>query len=136
MKSCHLIIIALSLVIISCSKTQTKNHLTKTWSFSKTPTKNLNNYMGNVEDRTIFDGTETITFKADGKFLVNNVEHGSWSYNKKSSVISIDQIPYKEYSCCGTPQTKMEWKVLKIKKDELSVKHSYYKYPDNQYNLK
>lgn len=92
--------------------------------------------MGHSEDRTVFDGTESITFRNDGKFLVNNIVYGSWSYDKKKSVISIDQVPYQEYSCCGAPQTRMSWEILDLEKNRLIVRHSYYQYYDNQYSFK
>ena len=139
MKTSCLIVIALSFILMGCSKqSKIKRFLTKTWTFSETPRRNSDTYMGNVEDKTIFEGTESITFTEQGDFLVNNMKYGTWSCGEKSSgnTISITQVPYEEYSCCGSGQTYMEWEILELKKNKLVVKHGYYKYPDNQYDFK
>lgn len=135
MKKKYLLVFVLLLIMISCSKHKQKL-LSKSWVFSEIPNKNLNNYQGYTEDRTIFDGSETITFKSNNTFWVNDIEYGTWFYDHNASSITINQTLYQEYTCCGFGQSTMTWEIITLKKDKLVVNHPYYKYFDNPYKLK
>ena len=136
MKNKYILLSILLFILVSCHKEENNSDLLiRSWIFSEKPKKNTNNYQGYIEDRSIFDGSETITFKSDSKFFVNSIEYGSWSYDKNVSSIIITQTPYQEYTCCGIGETIMVWDIQTLTKDELIVNHSYYKYLDNQYKF-
>lgn len=140
MKNVIIIASCFLLVFSSCKKEEEEPDLTKLlqreWSFKETPQKNLNNYQGNVEDRTVFNGNEKILFSENGTFHVDGVEYGEWVFDETDSSITITQTPSEEYSCCGNGQTTMDWEIEILTEDEMIVNHPYYTYIENVYKFK
>ena len=110
--------------------------IARDWRFKEKPQTNLSNFMGHVENRTVFDGSEIISFKSDSSFLVNQIKYGKWILNRTDSLIEITQISNNEYTCCGIGQTTMGWEIKVVTKDEMTVNHRYYRFLENVYKLK
>lgn len=125
----------LAFFTLTCQK-RSERLITGNWVFAVDPPENLNNYQGFTENRSVFDGSETVSFNSDGRFGVNGVTYGSWTYDHKKKEIYIVQDIAGGYSCCGIVQTTMNWEITRLKQKELQVDHPYYKYENNAYSFK
>jgi outer membrane biogenesis lipoprotein LolB len=121
--------------LAGCAKHKEKT-IQNEWIFKSTPQTNINTFQGYQEDRTVFNGTETIEFEDNGAFIVNDTLRGTWVYNSGENRIEINQTLGQEYSCTGYSQTTMWWEIIDLSNDEMTVNHPYYKWTDNKYFLK
>ncbi len=127
-------IIFLCLLVISC-KGRSERLIERDWIFAETPPVNLNSHQGYTQNRSVFNGSETISFKEDGTFLVNDVNYGTWEYDHEKKSISIYSMN-GGYSYTGFGQSQMYFEIIKSTRNKLQVYHRYYKYPNNSYDLK
>lgn len=135
-----LLLFAMSFSFFSCHKSEHRvsKLIDRDWVFAETPPKNIHNQ----EDRTIFDGSETLRFSKDQAFFVNDKHYGTWEYDRKTETILITQAASEPYSCCsGSPgcvggQSSMSWEIVDLSRDVWEVKHPYYVFTETRYHFK
>lgn len=140
MKIAQVLILSLMLtVFLGCKKDEDSNsvidQIIGEWTFAEKPTQNLNYFQGNIEDRTIFQGSELLTFSANGNFYIDLINYGHWELDSSKSIIFIELTYNNGYPPDGFPVNFMTFEIIKLTKSTMEVYHRYYKYYDNKYKL-
>jgi hypothetical protein len=143
MRNLSLLLICLILsTFYSCEKDKNKNEKTKVdqiiglWTFAEKPVQNLNNYEGNLEDRTVFKGSEELTFKGNGDFIIDSINYGTWILDSIQTSILI-HLTYKNgYPPDGFTLNYMVFEIINLNDSIMEVYHRYYKFDDNKYKLR
>jgi len=137
MRTLHLLFLVLLFsALFSCEKETTESdRISGIWVFAVMPTKNLNNYQGHIEDRTVFDGSEELNFKSNGDFYIDTINYGTWKFDPDQDIL-IDLTYGMGYPPDGFPQSVMDFEIITLNDSIMEVYHRYYKFTDNKYKLR
>ncbi|HZK07382.1 MAG TPA: hypothetical protein VFC92_04210 [Bacteroidales bacterium] len=137
MRNLHLLFLALILsTTFGCGKKSSEpDRITGTWTFAVKPTQNLNNWQGHVEHRTVFDGSEELTFEHNGDFYIDTVNYGTWMFDADQDVL-INLTHGMGYPPDVFPQNAMAFEIIKLNDSIMEVYHRYYKFTENKYKLR
>ena len=135
MRNLHLLFLALILsTSFGCEKKSSElDRISGTWTFAVKPTQNLNNWQGHVEDRTVFDGSEELTFEPNGDFYIDTVNYGNWIFDQD---ILINLTLGMGYPPDGFPVNSMGFEIITLNDSIMEVYHRYYRFDDNKYKLR
>ena len=139
-KTQTLLSILIFLFLFSCQKdkdeSNKKDQIIGMWTFIDKPTQNLNNYQGYIEDRTVFQGNEILTFKSNGNFFIDSINYGDWKLDSTQTNIQIELTYNNGYPPDGFAENSMIFELINLNDSVMEVYHRYYKYYDNKYKLR
>lgn len=121
--------------LTSCWKDE-QRLITGAWYFAEKPHQNLNHYMGFIEDRTVFNGSEELIFDRRGDFYIDSTKYGTWNLDNHQTNIIINITFKNGYPPNGYSLNYFDFEIIKINKSILEVNHRYYKYNENKYKLR
>lgn len=122
----------------ACEKTEdeisTEQMLIGSWQFKETPERLINNFTVYREDRTIFSGSEHLTFKENGDFIIDSINYGRWELDSIKNIV-IDMSSNGGYAVGDFPQPVLNLRIIELNDTLLKVDHSFYRFYPNYYIL-